>query len=248
MSKVNEAIDKFVGFGNPYFVISDGKNGCAGKNVQFEDIDNAADRLRNLLESLEESRTTYKIYCFEELPAGKLGGKVKDIVASGDHDSIVSFCNYYPKERQERQEPTAEALEAKYNWKLQQLEKERLLNEKLERIEALLLKKELEDSEEGEEELEEQMQPNNIMGALMNNPTLQTAIANGVISLFGNFLQPNGQPKAVAGIPQDNDDIRIGEAVERLKQYDPELPLHLEKLADMAESNTPQFLGLLKFL
>lgn len=245
MSKVNEAVDKFVGFGNPFFVISDGKNGCAGKNVQFEDIDNAADRLRNLLESLEESRTTYKIYCFEELPAGKLGGKVKDIVASGDHDSIVSFCNYYPKERQE---PTAEAIEAKFNWKMQQIEKERILTERLERIEALLLKNQLEESEEGDEEIEEQMQPANMMGALMNNPTLQNAIANGVVSLLGNFLQPNGQPKAVAGIPQDNDDIRIGEAVERLKQYDQELPLHLEKLADMAESNTSQFLGLLKFL
>jgi hypothetical protein len=246
MSKVNEAVDKFIGFGNPFFIIVDGRNNCIGKNTKYEDIDNAAERLRILLETLEpESRTFYKVYCFEELPAGKLGGKVKDIVTTGDHDSIISFSAYNSRERQE---PTGDQVEAKVNWKLQQIEKERMLTERLERIEALLLKKELEDSEEGEEEIEEQMQPANMMGALMNNPTLQTAIANGVVSLLGNFLQPNGQPKAVAGIPQDDQDIRIGEAVERLKQYDQELPLHLEKLADMAESNTPQFLGLLKFL
>jgi hypothetical protein len=247
MSKVNEAVDKFVGFGNPYFIIVDGRNTCIGKNTKYEDIDNAAEHLRMWLDTIDspESRTIYKVYCFEELPSGKLGGKVKDIVTSGDHDSIVSFCSFQAKERQEI---TTDQQEARYNWKLQQLEKERMLTERLERIEALLLKKELEESEEGEEEIEEQMQPANMMGALMNNPTLQTAIANGVVSLLGNFLQPNGQPKAVAGIPQDNEDIRIGEAVERLKQYDPELPFHLEKLADMAESNTPQFLGLLKFL
>jgi len=245
MSKVEEAVNKFVGFGNPYFIIVDGRNTCIGKNTKYEDIDNAAEHLRMWLETLEpESRTIYKVYCFEELPAGKLGGKVKDIVTTGDHDSIISYCAY----ARERQEPTADQTEARFNWKLQQLEKEQLLNEKLERIEALLLKKELEESEEGEEEIEEQMQPANMMGALMNNPTLQTAIANGVVALFGNFLQPNGAPKAVAGIPEDNDDIRINEAVERLKQYDNDLPLHLEKMADMAESNTPQFLGLLKFL
>jgi hypothetical protein len=246
MSKVNEAVEKFIGFGNPFFIIVDGRNTCIGKNTKYEDIDNAAEHLRMWLETLEpESRTIYKVYCFEELPAGKLGGKVKDIVTTGDHDSIISFSAYNARERQE---PTGDQVEAKVNWKLQQIEKERALTERLERIEALLLKKELEDSEEGEEEIEEQMQPANMMGALMNNPTLQTAIANGVVSLLGNFLQPNGQPKAVAGIPQDDQDIRIGEAVERLKQYDNDLPLHLEKLADMAESNTPQFLGLLKFL
>jgi hypothetical protein len=246
MSKVNEAVEKFIGFGNPFFIIVDGRNNCIGKNTKYEDIDNAAERLRILLETLEpESRTFYKVYCFEELPAGKLGGKVKDIVTTGDHDSIISFSAYNSRERQE---PTGDQVEAKVNWKLQQIEKERMLTERLERIEALLLKKELEESEEGDEEIEEQMQPANMMGALMNNPTLQTAIANGVVSLLGNFLQPNGQPKAVAGIPQDDQDIRIGEAVERLKQYDNDLPLHLEKLADMAESNTPQFLGLLKFL
>lgn len=245
MSKVNEAVDKFIGFGNPFFIIVDGRNTCIGKNTKYEDIDNAAEHLRMWLETLEpESRTIYKVYCFEELPAGKLGGKVKDIVTTGDHDSIISFSAY----ARDRQELTADQQDTKFNWKLQQIEKERILSERLERIEALLLKKEIEDNEEGEEEIEEQMQPNNIMGALMNNPTLQTAIANGVVGLLGNFLQPNGQPKAVAGIPPDDDDIRIGEAVERLKKYDPELPLHLEKLADMAESNTPQFLGLLKFL
>jgi len=106
----------------------------------------------------------------------------------------------------------------------------------------------LEESEEDEEDVAEQMQPNNIVGALMSNPQLQSAIATGVVSLLGNFLKPDGQPKAVAGIPEDSDEARIASAVATLRRHDPELPLHLEKLATMAETNTAQFLGLLKFL
>lgn len=247
MSKVDEAVERFVGFGNPYFIVVDGRNTCIGKNTKYDDIDNAAEHLRMWLDTIDnpESKTIYKVYCFEDLPPGKLGGKVKDIVTSGDHDSIVSFCAYVAKERTE---PTPEQQDARLQWKLQQIEKERLLNEKLERIEALLLKKELEESEEDEEDVAEQMQPNNIMGALMSNPQLQNAIATGVVSLLGNFLKPDGQPKAVAGIPEDSDEARIAAAVATLRRHDSDLPLHLEKLANMAETNTPQFLGLLKFL
>lgn len=247
MSKVDEAVERFIGFGNPYFIVVDGRNTCIGKNTKYDDIDNAAEHLRMWLDTIDnpESKTIYKVYCFEDLPPGKLGGKVKDIVTSGDHDSIVSFCAYVPKERTE---PTPEQQDARLQWKLQQIEKERALNERLDRIESLLLKKELEESEEDEEEIAEQMQPNNIMGALMSNPQLQNAIATGVVSLLGNFLKPDGQPKAVAGIPEDSDEARIAAAVATLRRHDPELPLHLEKLANMAETNTPQFLGLLKFL
>lgn len=246
MSKVDEAVGKFVSFGNPFFIIVDGRNTCIGKNTKEEDIDNAAEKLRMWLETIDnpESRTVYKVYCFEELPAGKLGGKVKDIVTSGDHDSVVSFCSYVSRERQE---PTPEQQDRRIEWRLQQAEKERLLNERLDRIEAMLAQKLVQENEEDEEDVEDEMQPNNVVGALLSNPQLQSAIASGVVSMFGQFLQPNGVPKAVAGIP-DDDDVRIAAAVKRLKQYDDELPVHLEKLADMAESNTAQFLGLLKFL
>jgi len=247
MSKVDEAVERFVGFGNPYFIVVDGRNTCIGKNTKYDDIDNAAEHLRMWLDTIDnpESKTIYKVYCFEDLPPGKLGGKVKDIVTSGDHDSIVSFCAYVPKERTE---PTPEQQDARLQWKLQQIEKERVLSERLERIEALLLKKELEDNEETEEEIAEEMQPNNIMGALMSNPTLQTAIANGVVSLLGNFLQPNGQPKAVAGIPEDSDEERIKAAIQILRAYDQNIATNLEKLAVMAEKETTKFNFLLTML
>lgn len=247
MSRVDEAVDKFVGFGNPYFIVVDGRNTCIGKNTKYDDIDNAAEHLRMWLDTIDnpESKTIYKVYCFEDLPPGKLGGKVKDIVTSGDHDSIVSFCAYTPKERVEL---SPEQQDARLQWKLERIRKEEELNAKLERIMDLLAKKEIEENEEDEEDVAEQMQPNNIVGALMSNPQLQNAIATGVVSLLGNFLKPDGQPKAVAGIPGSDDDARIYAAVETLKKHDPELPLHLEKLATMAETNTAQFLGLLKFL
>jgi hypothetical protein len=192
-----------------------------------------------------DRKDIYKVYCFEELPPNKLGGKTKDIVTGGDHDSIITFCAYVAKERVEL---STDQQDARLQWRVQQLEKERLLNERLERIETLLLKKEVEETEEDEEDIADQMQPNNIMGALMSNPQLQNAIATGVVSLLGNFLKPDGQPKAVAGVPGTEDDARIFAAVETLKKHDPELPTHLEKLANMAETNTAQFLGLLKFL
>jgi hypothetical protein len=247
MSKVNEAIDRFIEYGNPYFVIVHGNNSVVGKNNKYDDIDSAGEHLRMWLNTVDfsDKNIVYKIYCFETLPPGKLLGKVKDVVTSGDHDSIITFCPYVPKERTEA---TPEQQDARLQWKLQQIEKERALNERLERIEALLLKKELEESEEDEEEIAEQMQPNNLMGALMSNPQLQNAIATGVVSLLGNFLKPDGQPKAVAGVPEDSDEARISAAVATLRRHDPDLPLHLEKLANMAETNTPQFLGLLKFL
>jgi hypothetical protein len=249
MSRIDEAINKFVGYGNPYFIVigPNAKYECVGKNVKYNDIDDAAEHLKMWLDTVDfpDRKDIYKVYCFEELPANKLGGKTKDIVTGGDHDSIITFCAYVAKERAEL---TTDQQDARLQWKLAQLEKERLLNERLERIETLLLKKEVEESEEDEEDIAEQMQPNNIMGALMSNPQLQNAIATGVVSLLGNFLKPDGQPKAVAGVPGTEDDARIFAAVETLKKHDPELPMHLEKLANMAETNTAQFLGLLKFL
>ena len=67
MARIDEAVEKFVQHGNPYFIIVDGRNTCIGKNVKFDDIDNAADRLRLLLETIDlpESRTVFKFYCFE---------------------------------------------------------------------------------------------------------------------------------------------------------------------------------------
>jgi hypothetical protein len=246
MANLDRLIDKFTVNEAPYFLIVDGRNTCIGKNTKHQDITDAAGRLKSFLEELDaESKTVYKIYCYESLPTGKLNDEVKKIVTKGDHDYLLTYSAWTPKERPE---PSGDATEARLQWKLDRIRKEEELNAKLERIETLLLKKELEESDETEDEIIEEMQPNNIVGALVGNPAIQTAIANGVISLLGNFLTPAGQPKAVAGIPADDDDERISAAIATLKKHDPELPVHLEKLAVMAETNTSQFLGLLKFL
>lgn len=247
MANLDRLIDKFTVNEAPYFLIVDGRNTCIGKNTKHSDIQDASARLKSFLEELDaESKTVYKIYCYESLPTGKLNDEVKKIVTKGDHDYLLTYSAWTPKERPE---PSADASEARLQWKLERIRKEEELNAKLERIEAILLKRELQESEDSEDDIVEDMQPNNIVGQLVGNPQIQAAIAQGFVSLLGNFLTPAGQPKAVAGIPDnDSDDMRISAAIATLKKHDPELPVHLEKLAHMAETNTAQFLGLLKFL
>jgi hypothetical protein len=253
MANLERLIDKFTLNESPYFLIVDGLNTCIGKNTKHAGIDDAADRLKSFLEELDgDSKTVFKIYCYETLPTGKLNEEVKKIITRGDHDYLLTYNAFTPKER-----PTpivnVDAQEARTQWKYDRLKFEDEMRQQMADLRALLLQREMQEAEETEEDIEQEMQPNNIVGALVGNPAIQTAIATGVVNLLGNFLKPNGQPTAVAGVPEDHTPVdeseeRIFAAIDRLKKYDDNLPEHLEKLANMAEKNTQQFLGLLKFL
>lgn len=252
MANLERIIDKFTLNEAPYFLIVDGRNTCLGKNTKHSGIDDAADRLKSFLEELDtDSKTVFKIYCYENLPTGKLNEEVKKIVTRGDHDYLLTYNAFTPKERPT---PTisGDNQERVVQWKVDRLRFEEEMRQQLADLRALLLQREVQDNEETEEEVEEQMQPNNILGALVSNPQIQTAIATGMVNLLGNFLKPNGQPTAVAGVPIDDDendsDQRINAAIEILKVHDDKLPEHLEKLATMAENNPQQFKGLLNFL
>jgi hypothetical protein len=247
MSNLERVINKFSANQAPFFLIVDGRYACVGKNVKHDDVSEAADRLKSFLEELDaDSKSVYKIYCYDKLPAGQLRDEVKKIINKGDHDYLLSYCAWMPKEK----EPVStDVSEARAQWKFERMQKEQELRNEIAEIKALLLQKNIEESaEEEEEEIEQEMQPNNILGALINNPQIQQAIATGVVGMLGNFLTPAGKPVAMAGVSDNTDDERIFNAIETLKQYDDQLPDHLEKLATMAATETTKFKFLLSYL
>lgn len=240
---LDQVIDNFTESNSPYFVIMSHK-GCEGKNATTGEVTEAAVRLKNFLKALDnESKAVYKIYCFEKLPAGKLQGEVKKVISNGDHDLLLTYCAWQPKEISQ------EGIEAKVMYRLKLEQEREQMKAELAEIKQLLVAKQIQENEEDDEDIEEQVTPTNVLGALINNPQMQQVLAAGLAGMVSRFFTPTGQPQAVAGIPGVNeDDERIAAAIETLKRYDPELCLHLEKLAAMAENNTTQFKTLLNFL
>jgi hypothetical protein len=251
MSNLERVLEKFAANDAPYFMVVDGRFTCIGKNVKHSDITEATARLKSFLEELDtDSKSVFKIYCFEKLPTGKLAEEVKKIITKGDHDYLLTFSAYSPKEI------SADVTEQRAIWKFERLQKEQELQAQLQEIKALLLKKDIEESAEDEEEIVNQMQPNNIVGNLFNSPEIQQVLAAGIAGLVAKFLVPAGVPQAVAGVPDvpqhtdtETDEIeRIGAAIEILRSKDKELCKHLEKLAEMAQKETTKFNFLLTML
>lgn len=244
MSNLDQLIDNFTAGSAPFFVIMDGRNICQGKNATLEDVQEAADRLRNFLRTLpEDSKAIYKIYCFEKVPHGKFQGEVKKVIANGDHDLLLTYCAWMPKEI------SPETVEARAVARYQAQQEREQMRAEIAEIKQLLMKKAIEENEEDDEEIEAQAQPNNILGALINNPQMQSVLSASLAAMVSKFFNPSGQPTAVAGVPgEDQESERIAQAIDRLRVYDSELAAHLEKLATMAETNTTQFKTLLNFL
>jgi hypothetical protein len=252
MKGKDNLVQQFITNESPYFLIVDFKNNCIGKNDKHGDIDTAATRLMGFLSSLDpEIRSKYMIYCYEELPEGKLKGKVKDILSLGEHDYLMTYCPYEPK-------PIEEADE-RVNRRVQYEMEKREMKEKLDRIEAALMAKNIADNAEDEDDIAEEVEPKGIMGALMDNPQIQGALAGAVSAWIAKMMQPQHGPMAVAGVPgvatvedtealEDVEDIRIDAALSTLSQYDDKLADHLEKLAEMAVKDTGKFKFLLTML
>lgn len=114
-------------------------------------------------------------------------------------------------------------------------------------IAALKMQQEIEDDIEDDEQEDE-----NFLAGLMKQPQIQQLI----LSQLGNIFAPSQKVTHVAGVKTEqmtNDTLvdneeRIYEAVERLKQYDDQLASDLELLCEMAETDKMQFNFLLKML
>jgi hypothetical protein len=245
-NNLEKLIDKFTTNEAPYFIIVDGRNTCIGKNTKHDDITEAARRLKSFLEELDtDSKSVFRIFCYEKLPTGKLAEEVKKIITQGNHDYLLTFSAYTPKEI------SADISEARAAYRFERMQKEEELRRELSEIKQMLLKKELEEDAETEEEIVGQMQPN-ILGGLLNSPEIQQVLAAGVAGLVAKFLTPAGQPQAVAGIPEVTEETEINERINNaltiLAEKDKDLCKHLEKLAEMATKENDKFNFLLKML
>jgi hypothetical protein len=95
-----------------------------------------------------------------------------------------------------------------------------------------------------DEEMEDEKEKG-LMGLINHDvygPLIATAIS-GIVSK----LMPAPAPTALAGIP-DEQQQKVNQAIEILKNYDNNLGDHLLKLADIAQNNNAQFNMLLKML
>jgi hypothetical protein len=114
-----------------------------------------------------------------------------------------------------------------------------LLNKQQEQLNELTSRLNADD-EEMEDEKEK-----GLMGLINHDvygPLIATAIS-GIVSK----LMPAPAPTALAGIP-DEQEQKVNQAIEILKNYDNNLGDHLLKLADIAQNNNAQFNMLLKML
>lgn len=107
---------------------------------------------------------------------------------------------------------------------------------------AIKMKQDIEDDDEEDEPEEE-----NFLAGIMKNPQIQTMILSQLSSLFS----PQQKVTHVAGILNDTDsdqDIKIDEAIERLKKHDDQLGDDLLRLCEIAENDPMQWKMLLKML
>lgn len=114
-----------------------------------------------------------------------------------------------------------------------------LLNKQQEQLNELTSRLNADD-DEMEDEKEK-----GLMGLINHDvygPLIATAIS-GIVSK----LMPAAAPTALAGIP-DEQQQKVNQAIEILKNYDNNLGDHLLKLADIAQNNNAQFNMLLKML
>ena len=90
---------------------------------------------------------------------------------------------------------------------------------------------------------EEEAEPQDAIGSLLQNPQIQQM----AINLLAGIFQPKqtGQPAAVAGIPDEN---RLNDAVALLAKNDHDIVAHLEKLAALSEKNPGLFSTLIGML
>ena len=107
---------------------------------------------------------------------------------------------------------------------------------------AIKMKQDIEDDDEEDEPEEE-----NFLAGIMKNPQIQTMILSQLSSLFS----PQQKVTHVAGILNDTDsdqDLKIDEAIERLKKHDDQLGDDLLRLCEIAENDPMQWKMLLKML
>jgi len=217
-----QVLDWFTSEGLPYYAIMDSK-AIFSSNRKNDDIDEAAEKLKRELLAFEQNKNsdvlTIKVFEKPFRDAKKEDGAATRYVRL--FDEYVGYLGRVENTQNDRM--------------LQMLE---TINARLAALETV---------EEDEEE-EEEVKQEGLMGLIdtaLKSEEMKGMLINGFMGLANKFIQP--KTTALAGIPEEQD-AKIAQAIELLKQHDNILGDDLLKLASIAVNDNGQFNFLLSML
>jgi hypothetical protein len=216
-----QVLDWFTNEGLPYYAIMDSK-AIFSSNRNNDDIDEVADKLKRELLAFEQNKNsdvlTIKVFEKPFKDAKKEDGAATRYVRL--FDEYVGYLGRVENTQNDRMMQILETINA--------------------RLAAL------ETVEEDEEE--EVKQDTGLMGLIdtaLKSEEMKGMLINGFMGLANKFIQP--KTTALAGIPEEQD-AKIAQAIETLKQHDNILGDDLLKLASIADNDNVQFNFLLSML
>jgi len=217
-----QVLDWFTNEGLPYYAIMDSK-AIFSSNRNNDDIDESAEKLKRELLAFEQNKNsdvlTIKVFEKPFRDAKKEDGAATRYVRL--FDEYVGYLGRVENTQNDRM--------------LQMLE---TINARLAALETV------EEDEEDEEEVKQE----GLMGLVdtaLKSEQMKEMLINGFMGLANKFIQP--KTTALAGIPEEQD-VKIAQAIETLKQHDNILGDDLLKLASIAVNDNGQFNFLLSML
>jgi hypothetical protein len=217
-----QVLDWFTSEGLPYYAIMDSKQ-VFNSNKNNDDIDEVADKLKGQLLQIENNKNsdvlTIKVF---EKPFRD--AKKEDGTATRYFRLFDEYVGYVGRVENAQNDRMMQILET--------------INARLAALETV------EEDEEDEEEVKQE----GLMGLIntaLKSEEMKGMLINGFMGLANKFIQP--KTTALAGIPEEQD-AKIAQAIETLKQHDNILGDDLLKLASIAVNDNGQFNFLLSML
>jgi hypothetical protein len=217
-----QVLDWFTSEGLPYYAIIY-NNQVYSSNKNNTDIDEIADKIKRDLLTAEQNKNSdiYTIKVFEK-PFKE--AKKDDGTATRYFRLFDEYVGYLGRVENVQNDRMLQMLES--------------INTRLAALETV----------EEDEEDEEPKQDNGLMGLIdyaLKSEEMKGMLINGFMGLANKFIQP--KTTALAGIPEEQD-AKIAQAIELLKQHDNILGDDLLKLASIAVNDNGQFNFLLSML
>lgn len=232
----NKILNAFEVDNLPFWAVYDHQKVLFKANEQEDDITASAERLRAVMEFLEDGTKSYTILLFSAVPDG---GFKKYQTTNFKKLEPEGYYTYNPYRSSEMVADRRGYYDERNGRMFEAIEK-------LTAEVATLKAQQIEDEEEEAEPVENEMQ-NNFLGAILNNDQMKSVLAGVVANMASKFLSGTAAPTALAGTDVTSQD-RINTAIAVLSRHDDKLPEHLEKLALMAENETMKFKMLLGML
>jgi hypothetical protein len=239
-------VKKFLNNGFPYFAFYVNNQKLAS-NETTGDIEEASEKLRDELLTFEHNDTSswddkIIIYTFANAMTLQKVGKT-DI----GHKCSAALTVRFPDKRQNNN------YKSDSNFQILQILNEMQNDMKIQREKIASLEAELNDDDD-----DDYIDENPIMGALRQNPEIVNNFVNSAaMALGGLFNQKNKpvsslgsiRPSSLGDIDEETkDEEKLYKSLEILKQSDENLSDHLEILAKMSVDNPSQFKWLISML